>query len=119
MRTLVCFLTLAQLVLPTSSDAAPPQSDQPRSITVAYADLDLEHPVGVATLYGRLEHAAEVVCAAYRSAEPDRQASYRNCRSGALQTAVVRIGNQRLAELHAARTPGSGVGDERRLVTAR
>ena len=85
-----------------------------RSVTVSFADLNLRHPAGVETLYQRLETAARQACGIYDTRDIKGVRANRACREKALTDAVARIGNDRLAKVHATR---SGKVPEQRVAS--
>lgn len=86
----------------TNAEAAAPASVETRSITVSYADLDLNREAGVRTLYKRLRLAAKQACGSVDTRDLAARAAWYECRDAALATAVERLGNERIAALHRA-----------------
>jgi UrcA family protein len=78
----------------TQSVAAAP------SVTVRYADLDLNTPKGVETLYERLRAAAQEVCGRREARAVFYVAAARACYDEALATAVSRVESEPLNALH-------------------
>ena len=99
--------------------AAPRSGTEVRSVVVRYADLDLADTTGAETLYGRLKIASRQVCSPY---EDTRQLAlaghWKECYAGALDSAVAKVGDLRVAELHRAAT-GRDVGNEAQLAGTR
>jgi UrcA family protein len=77
------------------------------SMTVHYADLDLDSADDLNTLYSRIERAARQVCGRADGRNLAMVAQWRTCRGEALDTAVSRIGNAQLSELHRKRDASS------------
>jgi UrcA family protein len=80
---------------------AAPSSNDARTETVRFADLDLARPSGAQELYRRIEHAARDVC------EPigaDHYGLYANmtCRKSAIARAIRDVGAPLLTEHHQA-----------------
>ena len=80
------------------------------SVTVSFADLDLEHEAGALALYQRLTHAAEIVCDVSdakktRMLADQRQAD--DCYARALNAAVAAVGSELVMSIHHER----GFGD--------
>ncbi len=79
----------------------------PRSATVRYADLDINHEAGAAALYRRLKHAAEYVC---RDMEPGRELGraqdYADCIQEALGHALAQVGSGAVTAYAASHEPG-------------
>jgi UrcA family protein len=87
----------------TGVAAAFPDPDEPLSVTVNYADLDLSKPAGVGALYRRLEKAAKTVCGPYADRDPRRKAVWRDCYDQAVANAVANIDRPMLTALHSAK----------------
>jgi UrcA family protein len=65
--------SIASATIATAAFAA--DTDEPPSVRVCYADLNLSSGAGVAHLYARLRNAANQVCEAHRvAASPTRLA---------------------------------------------
>lgn len=81
------------------------------SVDVSYADLNLAHPVGAQTLYGRLKLAARQLCA-HDSTPSDlyRRVARKDCYDRTLDDAVVGVDDARLKGLHAANARRSAIG---------
>ena len=73
-----------------------------REATVRYSDSSLATDEGARALYSRLAHAAEKVCPSEPIYAHISTTSVLECRQKALNAAVAKIHNQRLAALHAA-----------------
>lgn len=78
------------------------------SVTVPYADLNLDHEEGVAVLYRRLQYASESVCGVRiakvrRCLASKRQAD--DCYNRTLTKAVESVGSEMLASLHEGTEP--------------
>jgi UrcA family protein len=76
----------------------------PRQV-VRYDAAALSTDAGARALYSKLARAAEDVCPSYA---PMTSGLVRECRDQAIAAAIAKIGNQRLAELHASRMTKSG-----------
>ncbi len=72
-----------------AANAAPPQD--PPSVIVHFADLDLTHTDGVGVLFRRLKSAAETVCAPEDGRDLANQTRYKMCVQSALGTAVTKV----------------------------
>jgi UrcA family protein len=89
------------------ANAAPP-ADVP-SVMVHFADLDLTHSDSVQMLYGRLQAAAETVCASQNGRngrDIGMQTRYRLCQRGALAAAVAKVDQPGLTAYHQAQLKG-------------
>ncbi len=85
------------------------------SITVRYADLDLDSAAGLDTLYSRIERASRQVCGRADGRNLALAAQWRACRNEALDTAISRIENAQLSKLHRER---DGAARQHSLVAA-
>jgi UrcA family protein len=91
-------LTASVLSLTTlDARASVPTGDDAPSITVQYADLDLDHKAGIVALYARLDGAARQVCGD-RQADLRAKQAYRTCVHKALSAAVERIDRPMLSD---------------------
>jgi len=105
-------LTITTLIIATGlgcqlANAVPPE-DAP-AVTVQFADLDVTHSDGVARLYGRLQAAAERVCASHDGrigSDIASQARYKSCRQSALATAVAKVDQPALTAYYRAQVAG-------------
>jgi UrcA family protein len=77
----------------------------PRSVTVRFADLNLNKVDGAATLYNRLQRAARRVCSPLRGtvALRDRR-RYAECVDAALSNAIAMVDHPVVTEYFATRT---------------
>ncbi len=71
---------------------------------VRFPDLDLSKIEGAAVLYGRLSHAARVVCAPLQSPDLEGKAKYRACLQQAVANAVAGINRPLVRQYHESRT---------------
>jgi UrcA family protein len=86
-------------------------ADTPPSEQVRYADLDLNRPAGIETLYRRLSQSARNVCESYTSSRTrDMQWQRRRCVALAMANAVKDVGNPALTArfLGASRAGAAG-----------
>jgi UrcA family protein len=79
--------------------------ESPLSVLVNYRDLNLADTTGVQTLYRRLRHASQRVCAPLESRELARRHAYDTCVATALANAVATIANVRLTAYYRRSTP--------------
>jgi len=84
------------LALAVSIPAAAPllakSADRPASVSVSYADLDIDHFEGAQALYRRIVAAAGQVCRAAPAARSsDRRRTYDACRAQAVFQAVTEV----------------------------
>ena len=94
-KTLSLFAASAATLLFATTAFASGAGEQP-SAHVRYDDLNLSNDAGVAHLYARLRSAANQVC----EYSTFRNVTDQSCAVGALDEAVVSIGNPRLTALH-------------------
>jgi UrcA family protein len=88
----LAFALPSALSHPGAAAAATPPSEH-----VRYADLDLNRPAGIETLYRRLSQAARNVCESYNlSRAPEMQWQRRRCVALAMANAVKDVGNPAL-----------------------
>src|SRR5215469_16230585 len=86
------------------ANAASPED--PPSVIVRFADLDLTHGESVEVLFQRLKGAAEYVCAPQNGADLGRQMRYKNCVQSALGAAVVKVDQPELTAYYRAKVSG-------------
>jgi len=79
-------------------------ADEPQKAVVSFGDLDLSRDVGVATLYRRIEFAADKVCVAYEGKAIGKHVLHHNCIQDATNRAIADINVPALTSYHAART---------------
>jgi len=87
------------------ANAAPAQD--PPTVVVRFADLDLTHTQGVTVLYQRLKSAAETVCATQNGRDLGSQTRYKICWQSALGTAVAKVDQPALSGYHRAKFGGN------------
>jgi UrcA family protein len=75
---------------------------EPVTRIVNYADLDLNNPRGVATLYQRIKAAANRVCDSNDSGSVDTMLQVRHCTKEAIAQAVQDVNSSGLTTLHLA-----------------
>lgn len=92
----------AVCVAAASGALADAANDTP-SLTVRYADLNLNTRAGVSTLYRRIEHAALRVCGDEGTRDPARQRVVQSCVDQAMASSVRFVNNEELTQLYASR----------------
>ena len=97
----VAIATLAAGLTFDHAWAAAP-NDEPRSVVVRYADLDLSRPKDVTTLYHRMQTAARSVCHDMSVWNDDLAAfnEYHRCVRRAMEKGVASVRSERLTELY-------------------
>ena len=96
------FLVLTACAFLCGSAAGAEMSTQETpQMTVRLSDLNLSKPEDVARLYGRLRHAARLVCNdASAPWDARRTSNLIRCYKGALEAAVLRVNQPLLTDLH-------------------
>jgi UrcA family protein len=107
------FATLAAAVALTLSVLPSAQAANPNDVSttlVRFGDLDLNKPAGVATLYDRIQNAAQGVCGRLQPTfvEPfpvriAMETDYKSCMEQAIHGAVVQINRPSLTGLLASK----------------
>lgn len=90
--------------------AAPPSradDGNTASVTVQFADLDLNSSQGAAALYERLEVASQLVCRTYEGRGVALRTAHRLCVEQALDSAIERVDRATLTAYHEARVNGA------------
>jgi len=85
-----------------AAHAAAPQN--PPSLTVQFADLDISGTAGARVLYRRLQHAAETVCAPLDDRNLALHLRFNQCVQTAINTAVAKVDRPALTAYHEAHT---------------
>lgn len=76
-------------------------ADDPPSIKVSYAELDLSKPAGAQELYRRIKRAAKAVCgSSFSTADLRRSLNQKKCYESAIDDAVSRVDRPVLSALH-------------------
>lgn len=106
-RLLPALAATAAVCLPC---VAPMAAVDAPGIRIAYSDLNLSTPAGVATLYQRIRGAAKQYCEPERLLTGTRvSTTYDHCVEEAVATTVRKLNNPGLSALHASRSAaGSG-----------
>jgi len=100
-------ILISALGLTSVSHAGSPP--EVRQVVVHFADLDLTKAEGAATIYRRLQDAAEVVCGRREYRNFARTAAVEKCRQSAVAKAVVSVDRPALTEYYRARTAARNV----------
>jgi UrcA family protein len=83
---------------------------EPMKHVVSYADLDLNVPQGIATLYTRVQAAAVDVCAPLESVDMSRRANLEPCVADATARAVQSVNVPALTAYNDLRAGRAGYG---------
>jgi UrcA family protein len=103
MKTLATLASAAFISL-AGPNLAHAVDDASQSITVQFADLDLDKPQGAAALFARIKNAARTVCRGYEGAAPAQKMRYKACVQFALSNAVARVDQPQLSDYFASHT---------------
>jgi UrcA family protein len=95
-------LAASVLSLSTLAARAAPTAE-PYSVTVQFADLDIERKAGVAKLYSRIKAAAQRVCDQQANERLAAKQTYSVCVERAVAAAIARINRPMLSEYAAQR----------------
>ena len=76
----------------------------PLTYVVRFADLDVSKLEGAKSLYGRLRHAATVVCKPLEGASAWGSDQYKICMNKAIADAVAGVNRPLLSQYHQSRT---------------
>jgi len=80
-------------------------ADEPKSIKVSYADLDLNTQAGALTLYNRIRGAARTVCGFDSGTTLVEHSAWKRCFNGAVDKAVTTVNSPQLTALHQGKSP--------------
>jgi UrcA family protein len=95
-------MTICTLALASQAVLADPASDAP-SVRVRFADLDVTHTQGAAVLYGRIEQAANTVCAAFEGRDLSRVANFQGCVRQTIAAGVAKVNQPALTAYYRMR----------------
>lgn len=95
---LATILVTSILSLTTLDARSAAPTDDAFSVTVQFADLDLDREAGIAKLYTRIRGAARRVCDQQASEQLVAKQSYPICVTHAVSTAVARIDRPMLSD---------------------
>jgi UrcA family protein len=101
-----CFIAITTCSVAALSGAAVAAdwSDVP-TVTVSYADLNLDRPEGAATLYRRIRAGASYVCRSLESRDVDRELQWERCIHEATAKAVAKVDQPVLTAYYRAKNP--------------
>lgn len=92
--------TALGLLFANDAASAPPRGPTTGSVVVRYGHLDFDRDADLRTLYRALRNAASRACGTYDNRDLPGRAAWRRCRDAAVDDAVARIGDERLAGLN-------------------
>jgi UrcA family protein len=105
--TVAAVLTFVALSPVHAADHSDGIHDDARSLTVQFADLDLNKPEGVAMLFSRIRGAAKSVCAAHDGISVRQKQAYVACVDFAMSNTIARVDRPALTEYFASRSSPS------------
>ena len=103
LRMQIAILATIGLTIPTIGLAAAPSHIDDISVTVSYADLNINREAGAKVLYARLQRASERVCDIgpfFGLGSVAAKADAKACYEEALTTAVEEIDSDALGRIH-------------------
>jgi UrcA family protein len=92
------FIALSGAVTVVPAQAA--EAPQSYTTIVSYGDLNLDSEQGAKVLYGRLRHAAEIVCFSLEGRDLLLKRIWQGCLDEAVASAVVQVNKARVTALH-------------------
>ena len=95
----VCAAAVSMLAAAAHADAPVVEKNVVEKV-VRYADLDPSRSPDAATLYARLERAADAVCGQADARDLTSRRMQKQCRQQALDSAVERVGSIALKSVH-------------------
>jgi UrcA family protein len=95
-KTLIAIASIALTL--ASSTAAHAADEVAPTLTVNFADLNLNKPQGAAILFARIRMAARTVCEELRAAGAKESARYKACVQVAISNAVTHVDRPELTE---------------------
>lgn len=104
-KTLIIASLTAVLAFPAIASAGNDAGIEPTSVKVSFADLDISNAHGISALYKRLQNASEDACGPISYSETANLSQLtRNkaCYHQALTSAVEKVDNDALSELHSS-----------------
>jgi UrcA family protein len=103
-RCVVAIVTCSVAALSNAAVAADWVGDVP-TVTVSYADLNVDHSEGAATLYRRIRVAAKDVCSFLEGRDPDKVLLWEQCMHKAIADAVAKVDKPVLTAYYRAKNP--------------
>jgi UrcA family protein len=97
-------LTAVSCTLGAGRAFAAPETEEVRSVTVSYADLNLSTVAGARSLYHRIQGAARTVCPQEGVRDLGRYYGWKRCYEGAIANAVAKVNSPLLTEVHGSKT---------------
>jgi UrcA family protein len=107
-RCVVAIVTCSVAALSGATMAADWSGDVP-TVTVSYADLNLDRPEGAAVLYRRIKVAGKDVCSFLESRNPHMVLLWEQCMHKAIADAVAKVDKPVLTAYYRAKNPQAPV----------
>jgi UrcA family protein len=101
--TVIAIFTLALIQQTAHADAG---SDEPRTVTVRFSDLNLDHTPGAAALYQRLKHAADLACSPLQGGDAASKARFAHCADQSVAASIAKIDRPMLTQYYRTITDG-------------
>ena len=107
-RCVVAIVTCSVAALSGAAVAADWSGDAP-TVTVSYADLNLDKPAGAAALYRRIKVGAKDVCSFLEGRDPHTVMLWDQCMHKAIADAVAKVDRPVLTAYYRAKNPQAPV----------
>jgi UrcA family protein len=102
-RVRLVLISAAITFLGLAGTGSPARAAEPLRIDVSSADLNIQSPTGVRSLYGRLRSAAQTVCAPFDDGRHSpSNFRFQACYQTALDSAVAKFQEPALTAMHEA-----------------
>ena len=98
-------LTLAAVALALGGVTQAGVKRETNSVVVRYGDLNLESAEGIKSLHKRIRNASQTVCVSFDTRILGLRDAYDQCVEKAVKDSVAAIGNPKLTNYHAGRSP--------------
>jgi UrcA family protein len=95
--TVIAIFALA-LIQQTAHASAP--TDELRTVTVRFADLDLDHMPGAAAMYHRLKYAAEQACSPLQGRDLASQSRFGRCTKESVAASIAKVDRPMLTQYY-------------------
>jgi UrcA family protein len=95
--SIAALFTLA-LIQQAAHAGIPP--DEAPTVTVRFADLDLDHTPGAATMYRRLRHAVEQVCSPLQGRDLGKKERFDRCTAESMGASIAKVNRVALTEYY-------------------
>jgi UrcA family protein len=96
--TSIAALFALALIQLTAHAGIPP--DEAPTVTVRFADLDLDHTPGAATMYRRLQHAVKQVCSPLQGRDLGKKERFDRCTVESMEASIAKVNRAVLTEYY-------------------